>query len=247
MDGVFRATLSAFLLFILLCPKGQSQSMSLRMGYGVNNGGAVNDSTGERRVNNNQELRVEFLVKLKSFLFLGIGTGSKSLSYVNGELAYELGEWDRFYDIQPTVRLNVFPVFTSILLQGNVAPWARVYLTGGVGAYFGDVKAEAEWVITGGVPFKCQYQYSSDTWTLAYHLGGGVDVSLGEVFSLYLEALYNPITFTDFEDIKEQTQAGWNPIIPETGEPLFPSDFLYEISEFSFSGLSLNLGIGVVF
>ena len=64
--------------------------MILRMSYGVNNGGAVNDSTGERRVNNNQELRVEFLVKLKSFLFLGIGTGSKSLSYVNGELAYEL-------------------------------------------------------------------------------------------------------------------------------------------------------------
>jgi hypothetical protein len=241
--------LYACLFFVLLCPRVLCQNLSLRLSFGLNNGGTINDSSGERRIDNSYDISAEMLVKLTSHFYLGIGTGHKSLSVVNGVLVYDLSEWHQFYNMQPTARLNVVPLFASIVLQGNLIPWARVYLTGGFGIYFGYINAEAEWRIqTGPIAiFQRQSKYRTDTQTLAYHVGSGIDISLGEVFSIFIQALYNPVAFTNIDVMEEQTQTGLNPIISETGEHVFPSDYVYKISEISFSGLSLNVGIRVVF
>jgi hypothetical protein len=219
------------------------------MSIGLNDGGTIYDSLGEHTINSGLDLRTELLLKLNSFCFLGIGTGYKSLSLVDGELVYGLDAWERFYDMQPTVRIHVVPLFASIQLKGNVASWARVYVTGGIGAYFGLLDAEAEWIVEPEVLnlFTRRSRYRADMKALTAHLGGGLEFTLGEVFHLFLEALYNPVTFSNFDDWEEQTKTGLNPYIPDTGEFVFPSDFVYEISEISFSGLSLNLGVGVVF
>lgn len=259
--NVLKKTL--ILLFVIFLPFNlHAKKLFLKIAFGLASGGDVSDNivtkseyydyislSEERETKLGQDIYLEFIYQVNSFLSFSVGNGYISKTLIGKEAQFDPPEspypFNPDFTLTPEFSSSVIPICFSAIFSFPVASTLKVNFYGGMGYYFGSFESKMKWQMDSSESSTWEYRswnFKGTANTIGYHLGTGFDIDLSLNLLLTVDALYRGV---NFKRIKSSGVVGMDTTFFQIrffeGESV--SEFDYRVSQISLSGVLFRTGL----
>lgn len=254
--------LTLIFVLVLFSPQSlQSKHLFIKLSLGLASGGDIKDAlltqteykdyismSEERRSNLSQDVYLEIIYQLNSYISFSVGNGYSSNLLRGDSTQFSppgISNLGGYYTLAPEFASQVIPICVSTIFSLPVTSSFYINITGGFGYYFGTFESKSKWLLSlpGFVTWEYQsWNFRGKANTIGYYMGVGFDIDLSLNMFLTVDGLYKVVNFSNIKssgDIGQDTTLFY--IRFYTGIP--SADFDYRVSQVSLSGYSFRLGL----
>lgn len=252
-----------------------AKQIFVNMSFGLHHAEQVNDvwvsktnsfdcqSVSGEKAGLNMDISLEFTYQLNPNVGFSFGTGYFSRSFnAKGQFtALETSGFTGYFFISPELDSDIYFFSLSNIFSFTVMPAVRWNFLGGLGYYFGKIKSpenegDPEFFRPRSPWNYFLWRYESNSSTVGFHAGTGIDIDLSLNMFLSFEVLYRVIKFKKFKSTVLRVYSKY--LLPEppelVGDSTFlyaeglegtenPGDIEYMLSDFNCSGFLFRLGL----
>jgi len=267
--------LPTILFFIFLWPISlESSQLFVKMNFGLFQAEKVDDvwrsTTNSYDFKNIQgeqvalqlDLSLEFIYQLNPNISFSFGTGYFSRNF-NGKgrfTAPDTSGFTGYFFISPEVKSNIYSFYLSSIFSFSIIQTIQWNFLGGVGYYFGHIECKKVFWDPEFFDPSSQWRYflwefESNSSTVGFHAGSGIDIDLSLNMFLSAEVLYRMIYFKKFKSVPIEIYSFYGMEPDELGGDStflyaqglegmeYLGDIDYSFSNFNCSGFLIRIGL----